>query len=190
MKACVLVWCVLAAARGAPDPGLLKVPRVYNALITSSEPLLPSRAYSVSSPALLPVLPAPYVALPLAAPELPPPPGNSSEPTTTAAPETAAAPEPPAAGGPLYGSGAPFPLAFYPPLGYSPFSYYPSVLAYSYPYPLFAPLPHAGETPAAAAAAAPQLPPPGPVKNNKPEDSAVPDVSPPPPPSGAAREAA
>ncbi|KAJ1526092.1 hypothetical protein ONE63_009257 [Megalurothrips usitatus] len=41
----LLCWCALAAADPSADPRgrLLRVPKVYNALITSDEPLLPSR---------------------------------------------------------------------------------------------------------------------------------------------------
>ncbi|KAJ9594901.1 hypothetical protein L9F63_013800 [Diploptera punctata] len=41
--------------------GLLRVPKVYNALITTNEKLVPSRAYSVSAPVFQPVGLAPAV---------------------------------------------------------------------------------------------------------------------------------
>ncbi|XP_073944585.1 uncharacterized protein [Choristoneura fumiferana] len=50
--ACVLAWLVLAlsSAEPAPEPG--RVPRVYNALITSNQNLEPSKAYPVYQPVI------------------------------------------------------------------------------------------------------------------------------------------
>ena len=51
--------CILAAS--LVDGGLLRVPKIYNALITTNEKLVPSRAISVSAPVFQPVGLAPPV---------------------------------------------------------------------------------------------------------------------------------
>lgn len=45
-----LLPTVLLAASVRPEPGLLRVPKVYNAVITSNQNLAPSRAYPVIQP--------------------------------------------------------------------------------------------------------------------------------------------
>ncbi|KYQ55254.1 hypothetical protein ALC60_05879 [Trachymyrmex zeteki] len=49
----LLIMCALTTvAFAAPGPGLLKVPRVYNAVITSNQNLSPSRAFPVIQPVI------------------------------------------------------------------------------------------------------------------------------------------
>nr|CAD7595439.1 unnamed protein product [Timema genevievae] len=177
-----LLTCLVACSQG----GLLSVPRVYNALITSNERLLPSRAYPVSSPllAFYPVITDPYLALHPEGRYLVAPPSAPGD--GTPAPESGDLPLPP----PLLPPHLPPPPPPrkltpppFPPLSYSPFSYYPSFLSYSY-FPGYEAFPltagHEKQTPTV----------PGPedsVKNNKPkENSAIPDVLPPSPSGGTA----
>nr|CAD7196301.1 unnamed protein product [Timema douglasi] len=196
MKVVTLLTCLVACSQG----GLLRVPRVYNALITSNERLLPSRAYPVSSPllAFYPVITDPYLALPpegryLAAPpstpgdSTPAPESEDTTTTTTPAPASSTTAAVPVSEPFLVPLGSPYsapltlPFSYYSPLSYSPFSYYPSFLSYSYlpgyeAFPLSAG--HEKQTPT--------IPEPeNSVKNNKPkENSAIPDVLPPSPSGG------
>nr|CAD7455594.1 unnamed protein product [Timema tahoe] len=199
-KVVTLLTYLVACSQG----GLLRVPRVYNALITSNERLLPSRAYPVSSPllAFYPVITDPYLNLhpegqylvaPPSAPGdgTPAPESGDTTTTTTPAPsakktDAAAVPVPEPLLAPLgspYSAPLALPFSYYSPLSYSPFSYYPSFLSYSY-FPGYEAFPltagHEKQTPTV----------PGPensVKNNKPkENSAIPDVLPPSPSGGTA----
>ncbi|PSN46333.1 hypothetical protein C0J52_15204 [Blattella germanica] len=65
MKLLTALACIVAAllVDGA-IAGLLRVPKVYNALISTNEKLVPSRAISVSAPVIQPVGLAPAVPLP------------------------------------------------------------------------------------------------------------------------------
>lgn len=57
----VLTYFIVTLLAGAVTAGLLRVPKVYNALISTNEKLVPSRAISVSAPVLHPVALAPAV---------------------------------------------------------------------------------------------------------------------------------
>ncbi|XP_014239720.1 uncharacterized protein LOC106661083 [Cimex lectularius] len=50
-----LVALSILSVYGIPEKGLLKVPRIYNVLLSSNEMLVPSQAYPVISPVLQPI---------------------------------------------------------------------------------------------------------------------------------------
>ncbi|XP_067000829.2 uncharacterized protein [Anabrus simplex] len=115
------------------DAGLLRVPRVYNALITTNEKLVPSRAISVSAPVLSPLALGPVgpviLGSPAALADLPEAKnGTDSE----AAPEEA---KPSNKTLPLAPVLAPLPVTVYST--YHPYSYYsPFLTPYSYHHPV------------------------------------------------------
>lgn len=57
----ILVCVMVTLLAGVATAGLLRVPKVYNALITSNEKLVPSEAIQVSAPLLQPIGLAPAV---------------------------------------------------------------------------------------------------------------------------------
>ncbi|KAK7865373.1 hypothetical protein R5R35_001861 [Gryllus longicercus] len=196
--------CLAVALSAAPAPagaGLLRVPRVYNALITTDERLLPSRAVSVSAP-LLPVSapliigPAPVASFAALAAPAPAPAPVRAAPNATReeAQEPAVPAAPPAPAGPAAAgnatAGAPTEKEAVAPLAptllplYSPYySYYPSLLPYSLAPPplsslvLFHPFLPPAPAAAAPAGAAPPTDPSGralpPGAKDEPEKDAV-----------------
>ncbi|XP_049787079.1 uncharacterized protein LOC126190671 [Schistocerca cancellata] len=147
MKVVQLVAVLLAVVAGG-RAGLLRVPRVYNALISTNQRLAPSRADTVSLPVVGPVALLPAAAI-VAEEAAPPPAAKNASEAEAAANHTAAA--------------LVAPLAVYSPYYYSAYSYHynpylvPPLLHYGYnylPLPLTVPVPlavaHAAPAPPAA----------------------------------------
>jgi hypothetical protein len=131
----VLACVVITLLADVTSAGLLRVPKVYNALVTTNEKLVPSRAIQVSAPVLHPVgltpaVPAVVVTSPYIAVEDPEAKPNKTDTEATAANESDKKPE-----GEKNGTSNSIPVItpFSLPLAYyNSITYYHNLWPYSY----------------------------------------------------------